>query len=140
MFAVQPSGMIVWPMLAQFALTLALYVWLSIARKRAVGRGETEYAAFVLGHDEPLHVARITRNLANQFELPVLFYALVLMLVTAGDVTTFDVIAAWLFVVGRVLHMVVQTFTDNVLLRGRVFAINYLAVIAMAGHLAWRLI
>ncbi|MDO9411363.1 MAG: MAPEG family protein [Pseudolabrys sp.] len=140
MFAVQPSGMIVWPMLAQFALTLALYGWLTVARKRAVERGETDYTAFVLGYDEPLHVARITRNLANQFELPVLFYALVLLLVTAGDVTTFDVIAAWVFVVGRVLHTMVQTFTDNVPLRGRVFAINYLAVIAMAGHLAWRLI
>ena len=132
--------MIVWPMLAQFALTLALYVWLSIARKRAVERGEAEYAAFVLGYDEPLHVARITRNLANQYELPVLFYAIVLMLVTAGDVTTFDVIAAWVFVVGRVVHTLVQTFTDNVPLRGKVFTISFLAVIAMAGHLAWRLI
>jgi hypothetical protein len=140
MFAVQPPGMIVWPMLAQFALTMALYVWLTVARKRAVERGETDYTAFVLGYDEPLHVARITRNLANQYELPVLFYALVLLLVTAGDVTMFDVIAAWVFFAGRVLHMAVQTFTDNVPLRGRVFAINYLAVAAMAGHLAWRLV
>ena len=72
---------------AQFALTLGLYVGSSVARKRAVERGETDYAAFVLGYDERLHVARITSNLANQYELPVLFYALVLLLVTTGDVT-----------------------------------------------------
>jgi hypothetical protein len=139
-FAVQPAGAIIWPMLGQFALTLLLYVWLTVARKRAVERGETDYTAFVLGYDEPLHVARITRNLANQFELPVLFYTLVLLLVTAGDVTLFDVVAAWVFIAGRVLHTLVQTLTDNVPLRGRVFAINYLAVAAMAGHLAWRLV
>lgn len=127
-------------MLAQFGLTLLLYGWLTVARKRAVERGETDYAAFVLGYDEPLHVARITRNLANQFELPVLFYTLVVLLVTAGDVTTFDVVAAWVFFAGRVLHTTVQTLTDNVRLRGRVFAINFLAVAALAGHLAWRLV
>ena len=36
----------------------------------AVRRGEIQYGCFVLGRDEPLHSARITRNLANQFELP----------------------------------------------------------------------
>ncbi len=140
MFAVQPSGMIVWPLLGLFALTLLLYCWLAVARKRAVERGETDYTAFVLGYDEPLHVARITRNLANQFELPVLFYTVVALLVTAGDVTRFDVVAAWVFVAGRVLHTLVQTLSDNVPLRGRVFAVNFLAVAALAGHLAWRLI
>ena len=42
--------------------------------QRAVRRGEVEYGAFARG-EEPHHVARITRNLANQFELPVIFYA-----------------------------------------------------------------
>ena len=38
----------------------------------------------MLGREEPLEVARITRNLANQFELPVIFYALVVLLVALG--------------------------------------------------------
>jgi hypothetical protein len=90
----------------------------------------------VLGRDEPLEVARITRNLANQFELPAIFYALVVLLVALGKVTVVDVVAAWVFVAGRVIHTLVQTLTDNVPLRGRVFMINFLAVVALAVHVA----
>jgi hypothetical protein len=130
------ASSILWPMLAQIGLTFFLYVWLTFARTRAVQRGETEYACFVLGRDEPLHVARITRNLANQFELPAIFYALVVLLIVLGRVTWVDVAAAWVFVAGRVAHTLVQTLTDNVPLRGQVFTINFLAVVVIAGHVA----
>jgi hypothetical protein len=130
------ASSILWPMLAQIGLTFFLYAWLTFARTRAVQRGETEYACFVLGRDEPLHVARITRNLANQFELPAIFYALVVLLIALGRVTWVDVAAAWVFVAGRLAHTLVQTLTDNVPLRGQVFTINFLAVVVIAGHVA----
>jgi hypothetical protein len=116
-----------------------LYAWLTVARKRAVDGGRIEYSGFVLGRDEPLEVARITRNLANQFELPVIFYAVIVLLVVRGQATVWDVAAAWVFVAGRIAHTLVQTLTDNVPLRGRVFTINFLAVVALVGHLAWLL-
>jgi hypothetical protein len=125
---------ILWPMLAHIGWVCMLYVWLTIARQRAVKLGRVESACFVLGRDEPLEVARITRNLANQFELPAIFYALVVLLIALGKVTMFDVAAAWVFVAGRVIHTLVQTLTDNVALRGQVFMINFLAVAALAAH------
>lgn len=127
---------ILWPLLAHIGLTFFLYAWLTFARAQAVKSGETEYSCFVLGRDEPLHVARITRNLSNQFELPVIFYALVVLLIALARVTWIDVAAAWLFVAGRVIHTLVQTLTDNVKLRGQVFMINFLAVVALAAHVA----
>jgi hypothetical protein len=127
---------ILWPMLAHIGWVSMLYVWLTVARQRAVRSGQIESSCFVLGRDEPLEVARITRNLANQFELPLIFYALVVLLVALGQVTRFDVIAAWVFVAGRVAHTLVQTLTDNVPLRGQVFTINFLAVVALAAHVA----
>ena len=127
---------ILWPMLAHIGWVSMLYVWLTVARQRAVRSGQIESSCFVLGRDEPLEVARITRNLANQFELPLIFYALVVLLVALGQVTLFDVVAAWVFVAGRVTHTLVQTLTDNVPLRGQVFTINFLAVVALAAHVA----
>ena len=127
---------ILWPMLAHIGWVSMLYVWLTVARQRAVRSGQIESSCFVLGRDEPLEVARITRNLANQFELPLIFYALVVLLVALGQVTLFDVVAAWVFVAGRVAHTLVQTLTDNVPLRGQVFTINFLAVVALAAHVA----
>ena len=123
-------------MLAHIALVFFLYAWLTIARTLAVRSGKTDYACFVLGREEPLHIARITRNLSNQFELPVIFYALVVVLLVAERVMWFDVAAAWVFFAGRVIHTLVQTLTDNVVLRGRVFVINFLAVVFLAGHVA----
>ena len=129
-------GSILWPMLAHIGWVSMLYVWLTVARQRAVRSGQIESSCFVLGRDEPLEVARITRNLANQFELPLIFYALVVLLVALGQVTRFDVIAAWVFVAGRVAHTLVQTLTDNVPLRGQVFLINFAGVAVLVGHVA----
>jgi hypothetical protein len=124
---------ILWPMLAQIGWTFLLYVWLTIARAQAVRRGEVVYGDFAR-HEEPHHVARITYNLANQFELPVIFYTLVVLLIALNKVTMIDIAAAWVFVAGRVAHTLVQTLTDNVLLRGQVFLINFAAVTVLVGH------
>ncbi len=128
---------ILWPLLAQIGWTMLLYAWLTVARKRAVDRGDVNYSAFLLGREEPLEPARIARNLSNQFELPVIFYALVILLLILNRVTLVDVIAAWVFVAGRILHSLVQCLTDNVPLRGQVFLINFLAVVVLAAHVAW---
>jgi hypothetical protein len=127
---------ILWPMLAHVAWVVLLYVWLTYARWAAVKRGEVDYSSFEFNREEPPAVARIRLNLANQFEWPVVFYALVVLLIALGKVTMFDVVAAWVFVVGRIIHTLVQTLTDNVPLRGNVFMINFLAVMALLGHVA----
>jgi hypothetical protein len=132
----QAANSILWPMLAQIGWTFLLYVWLTVERTRAVGRGEVKYSAFEFSRNEPPSVARISRNLANQFELPVIFYAAVVLLVVIGRVTTLDVLAAWAFVGGRVIHTLVQTRTDDVPLRGRVFLINFAAVVVLVVHVA----
>ena len=127
---------ILWPLLAYIAWVVLLYAWLTVARAQAVKRGEVDYSSFEFNREEPPAVARIRLNLANQFEWPVVFYALVVVLIALGKVTLFDVIAAWVFVAGRVVHSLVQTLTDNVPLRGNVFVINFLAVLALAAHVA----
>jgi len=132
----QSASSILWPMLAHIAWVVLLYAWLTYARWVAVKRGEVDYSSFAFNRDEPAAVARIRLNLANQFELPAIFYALVVLLIALDKVTVFDVIAAWVFVAGRVIHTLVQTLTDNVGLRGNVFTINFLAVVALAGHVA----
>jgi hypothetical protein len=52
-----------------------------------------------------------------------------------GRVGAVDVLAAWAFVVGRVVHTLVQTLTDDVPLRGRVFLIHFAAVVVLVGHI-----
>src|SRR5262245_40697317 len=98
------AALILWPMLAHIGLVFFLYAWLTAVRVGAVRRGEVEYSCFVFGKGEPPQAARISQNLKNQFELPVIFYATVVLLIVLGRVTAIDVIAAWVFVGGRLIH------------------------------------
>jgi hypothetical protein len=126
---------LLFPMLAHIGWVFVLYAWLTLARQRAVKAGEVKYGDFAR-HDEPHHVARIAYNLSNQFELPIIFYAAVVLLIATNNVTTIDIIAAWVVVAGRVIHTLVQCLTDNVPLRGQVFLINFAGVAVLVGHLA----
>lgn len=130
------NALILQPVVAQIGLMTLLYTWLTVARTLAVRRGEVRYGAFVLGKDEPLAIARVTRNLANNFELPPLFVACVGILIALDAVTAWDVACAWVFVAGRVAHSGVQTLTDDVPLRGKVFTVNFLAFLGIAAHIA----
>ena len=131
---------LLWPTLAYLGLVFFLYAYLTYMRKRAVKSGRTETSCFVLGRDEPIEVARVTRNLGNQFELPIVYFFLVLLLIVLHQVAVFDMAMAWIFLIGRLIHTYVQTQTDNVALRGQVFTINFLAVMALAAHVGLALL
>lgn len=87
---------------------------------------------------------RISANLSNQFEWPLLFYVAVVLQVVlqttlAAPTSSSFIVLAWLFVVGRVLHSGVQIFTANIRLRGIVFCVNFLAVLGLWALLAIQL-
>jgi hypothetical protein len=76
-------------------------------------------------------------NLSNQFEWPVLFYVICIIVIARPDLYQNAYLwAAWVFVIGRVVHSIVQIVSTNIRLRGSVFNINFLAVLFMWGILA----
>jgi hypothetical protein len=115
-------------MAAHVALSAFLYVALTAARAPAVwgiGRladGSNPFAKF-----EP----RISANLSNQFEWPLFFHAACLLLLLQSGTGWLSLVLAWIFVAGRVLHSLVQILIGNIRLRGAVFTINFLAVLAL---------
>jgi hypothetical protein len=125
------------PLILHMGLIVGLYGWLTYARSIAVSRGEAAYGDFRRAEGDPPSVAPIARNLSNQFELPTLMWFSAVLLVVFGAVGIADVVAAWVFLVGRLIHTAVQTLTENVRLRGQVFLINVVGVLGLAGHLAW---
>jgi hypothetical protein len=125
------------PFVLHFVLIGLLYAWLTVARKIAVDRGEGAYSDFRRADGDPPSVDPIARNLANQFELPTLAWFSAGLLIFAGAIGTLDVVAASVFLAGRIIHTGVQTLTENVRLRGLVFLINALGVAWLAGHVAW---
>ncbi|MDR7133329.1 hypothetical protein J2X06_000513 [Lysobacter niastensis] len=121
------SHPLIMPMAAHVALAALLYVMLTVARAPAIwGIGRRPDGSNPWGRIEP----RISANLSNQFEWPLFFYAACLILLQSGT-SRFSLVLAWIFVIGRVLHSLVQILTTNIRLRGLVFTINFVAVLGL---------
>ena len=122
-----PAGLVV-PMAAHVALAALLYAALTVARAPKIwGIGQRADGSNPFAAIEP----RISANLSNQFEWPLLFYVACVLLVQRDAQGDAAILLAWLFVAGRLVHACVQVFTANVRLRGLVFMINFLAVLGL---------
>lgn len=122
------SSSIVLPMAAHVGLTALLYVWLTVVRAPAVwGLGRRADGS----NPWALIERRVSANLSNQFEWPLFFHVVCLLLLQRGSVDVVQVSLAWTFVAGRVAHSLVQTLTSDVRLRGVVFTINFGCVLGM---------
>lgn len=73
-------------------------------------------------------------NLANLFELPVIFYALCLYLYVTGQVDAIYVGAAWVFFVFRMAHSYVHCTFNRVYLRFYLYAAASVALWFMLGR------
>jgi len=119
---------LIYPMAAHVALSALLYVMLTIARAPAVwGVGRRPDGSNPFAGLEP----RVSANLSNQFEWPLFFYAACLLLIAQQAIDVRQLVLAWIFVAGRIVHSCVQVFTRNIRLRGLVFTINFVAVLGM---------
>lgn len=122
------------PLFLHFGLIVCLYVALTWARLVVVRRGQASKNDFARADGDPPLSARLQRNLANQFEAPVFAWIAAVLLTLTSTVTVWDIAAAWVFLIGRVLHTLVQCTGDNVALRGQVFTINFLGLLWLMGH------
>ena len=117
------------PMFMHILLCALLYVFLTLARAPSVwGVGKNKDGSNPFADIQP----KVSANLSNQFEWPLFFHVVCALLIALGEpISNSQISLAWVFVIGRVLHSLVQIFTDNIRLRGLVFTINFVAVLAM---------
>ena len=88
------------PLFVQVALTFALMFWMGGVRTTSIRRGEVKMRDIALG--QPAWTEQATKlgnAFRNQFELPVLFYVLVVLAIMARKADFLFVIMSWLFVV-----------------------------------------
>ena len=130
------------PFFATIFLTLLVWVYMYIRRISFITSNKLssqELAApGALAQLSPPGVANPSDNLKNLFEIPVLFYALVLYLFVTNQVDAVYVTAAWVFVVFRVLHSAVHCTFNLIMLRFYLYLIATLAVWFMLARAALR--
>ena len=115
-------------------LTLFVYLMLTIFGVIAKSKGQLseEYSLTKAGTPPPDWLGNWGRNLANLFELPILFYALVLFqAVTPDTIDSLQVTLAWVFVGTRFAHTAVHVSINNMALRFLTHRIGFLILAVM---------
>lgn len=123
-----------WPILAQVVLVIGMYFRLMMVKKREIAAGNVDLKAVALRQEMwPESVVLVNNNLRNQFESPMLFYVLCLMLLTLGAVDVSVMGTACFYVATRYGHAIVHTSSNNVRIRMPLFA---LGIVGIAGLVA----
>jgi hypothetical protein len=134
------SNLIIWPVLAQVILTWLIFIILGIRKAKDVKSGKVDRAKTALDNkawsDE---VIKVSNNIANQFQTPILFYVLAFVVFSLNIVTTTSMMLAWSYVVSRYLHAYVHIGSNYVPHRMNLFLFGCIALIALTIYCVWML-
>src|SRR5262245_42475679 len=125
---------ILYPVFVQVLLTLVVYALLAAARFRAAKFGSRQRGSpdIALGrYAWPEDAEKRANNQRNQFELPVLFYAVTAFALLVGAADLPMVVLAWAFVGSRVVHAAIHIGPNKVRWRTPAFTLGVLILAAM---------
>jgi hypothetical protein len=109
------------PLFVQVALTLVVMFTLAFRRFGAVRGGKVRGPVALREPNWPDEARQAEYNYQNQFELPVLFYVLIVLLIITRQADYLFLVLAWVFVALRVLHAVVHLTNNKLAHRGPLF-------------------
>ncbi|MFP6807199.1 MAG: MAPEG family protein [Pseudomonadales bacterium] len=121
-------SLVIWTMIMQFWMIATRLPAISAAKLGPeAGQRTVELAAQL-----PKEVQWKADNYNHLMEQPTVFYALVLALALAGLGDDLNTGLAWLYVASRVVHSIVQSTNNNVLVRFSLFSLGSVAIVVMA--------
>lgn len=131
-----PTTAMFWPMIAHAFLVFGLYALLFIRRRKYTFTDGEAVRRYRDTGEEARQSQLVNRNIANQFEIPVLFYAACLLLYITDADNIVTIILGWIFVLSRYAHSYVHVTSNKLRYRAPAFAIGVAALVMMWGWLA----
>ncbi|MDH3818081.1 MAG: MAPEG family protein [Myxococcales bacterium] len=130
------QDLILWPLVAQVILVILLFIRLGQLKERARAAGVVDFELTALDNDAwPDDVRQVANNIRNQFQVPVLFFVLVLALHARSSVDIYALVFAWIFVATRVMHSLIHIGSNFVPRRTRAFKLSLVCVAALTALL-----
>jgi hypothetical protein len=127
--------------LAQLGLTFGLMIWLGFIRVGLVTTGKVRIRDVAVSNEAwPLPATQVSNAVNNQFQLPLLFYVAILLLLWSGVTGWFEAVLAWTFVALRFGHAYIHTTANRVDLRFFVYAAGFFVLMALWLAVAVRLL
>lgn len=125
---------IFWPVLVQIWITFYAYLLLARRKSAALRQGQVDLARRALHEDAwPDTVVQANNHIRNCFELPTLFYVLVLSLYALNAIDWIALALASAFVLTRLLHAYVHLGQNVVSTRRPLFMAGAVMLLAMSG-------
>ena len=116
---------LIYPALAQILWSFVVLVIVFLRRQKAFASREVILADVAISTERYPDSARLAAaNFSNQFETPVLFFALILIAIHVGATGYVMAVLAWAYVATRVVHTLVHTGANQLQQRAVVFAIG----------------
>ena len=120
------------PLFVQVGLTFFLLFWMGTVRVGALRRREVAMRDIALGQPAwPARPTQIANAFHNQFQLPLLFYVLVILAMFTRKADTFFVVLAWMFVTSRLAHAAIHVTVNDVQRRFYAFLIGAVILLIM---------
>ncbi len=126
--------MIYWPVLVQILIPVVVLLLNGKRKSNDVRAGTFDREKAAMDNEAWSKPTILTsKNLANQFQFPVIFYVLCLILANLGAVDKVTLSVAWLFVAARCVHAYVHVSTNYIPARLRAFVISVLLLLVLVG-------
>lgn len=127
------AQLIFWPVLAVALIPIAVLL-LNGKRKSADRKtGDLDPNAAIDNKAWSLPVVLTSNSLANQFQLPVIFYVLSFVLFSIGAVTTFVMALACVFALSRWIHAYVHVTSNYIPHRMGLFILGAITLLILFG-------
>jgi len=123
-------------LLLQIVTTIVVGFWLGRVRSIAVRSGSVTGDVMLSQEGWPKQARAASNNFSNQFEVPVLFYVLVLLALWLKAASPTFVACAWIFAASRIAHAIAHCSTNELRFRAPAYSIGVAVVVVMTALVA----
>ena len=135
------SDLVFLPVLTHILLIFMLYIYLGVVKSRSSKEGSVDRKAANLNSKAwPDYVVKVSNNLANQFESPIIFYVLSVIYYLTNNVDSILLSIMSVYVLSRYMHAYVHVTSNYVPYRLRLFLVGVLILLGLTLCLAAKLI
>ena len=127
------SYFILYPAFLLILLTFFIYLKNRLDANKAYKSGDIDGKYFkTYGGKAPYYLETSRQTLKNQFEIPIIFYFLIVLLYTNGTITIYELMLSWAFTISRYLHCYIRLTSNHVPYRAKIFTFGYFILIFLS--------
>ena len=122
--------LIIYPAFAVVLLTIISMIKMRLVLEKHLKSKEVKFKYLkVYEGSVPEDLEQARQHYKNYFELPVLFYVLLIFVYATNNVNQYDIILAWLFVFFKSVHSFIRMTSNYVPFRAIAFILSCLVLI-----------